>query len=598
MKKHENAIKMLMKNAIDTKTLYGYYESENGTRYLTNGHLIIKLFNTYSTVTTDYVGDLPRLNDTKFLNKLVDFVEAHKNGDYRIQLHMSNIKMWDKYSDASNCYKLEYDKNKYIGFSADYMKRLYTLTGDNCITIIDSKSPIYISGVGIECVFLPCWLDDNYNADNYKQFKEELKDCYIQDEADKAARKEKREAKKNTETMTEIKEGETINGFYAYLSGREYFLKTDNKRVTKKVIEHFIKAVGIVKGKNADTIEKMTTLKDNVDYTKGRIYKTTLKKNTIGNYTFIDIDGDNFSYGGNVDELKDKLYIFDFDALTPITFYQDEEKTNTTDIVADTETTETKTANNMSATATDKVATTDTANNDSVTDTKDMNTDLKTIETPVILRYSDYEHIRIKKGYYININNYDYIIYQKQVTNEYTIYNLNYMMPYGYDDFKTVADAVNHLNDTADKQNEYYNIHNHYTKQEIYNIYASYNFYNKYELVKQYVEKDMQADARQTETTQDKPHKTSKTAVSLFVVTDKPAPVKLHGANIPTLERIPTYTQRIISRFKPSKMQGVYNTRVSNKKPLKKAYNDFVGAVSCYNDKCAIGGKVAAGNTS
>jgi hypothetical protein len=103
----------------------------------------------------------------------------------------------------------------------------------------------------------------------------------------------------------------------------------------------------------------------------------------------------------------------------------------------------------------------------------------------------------------------------------------------------------------------------------------------------------MQADVRQ-----DKPHKTIKKAMCLFIVTDKPQPVKLSAVNIPTLERIPTYTQRIISRLQPLKSHKVYNTRVSNKKVLKKAYNDFVGTVSCYNDKCAIGGKVAAGNTS
>lgn len=464
MKKHENAIKMLMKNAIDTKTLYGWYEYDNGTRLMTNGHLIIKL----SGATLDYVGDFQKMNDRndnkRFIDQMNDIVELAKKGEYKTTLNIQDIKVFDRYNTDKKPFCAKYSDNGYIGFNPYYFNKLNILTGSDLITIIDSKSPFYMCGNDIECVLLPVALDKNYNADNYEQFKEELKACYIQDEADKASRKEKREAKKNAETMTEIKEGETINGFYAYLSGREYFLKTDNKRVTKKVVEHFIKAVGIVKGKNADTIEKMTTLQDNVDYTKGRIYKATLKKNTIGNYTFIDIDGDNFSYGGNIDELKDKLYIFDFDALTPITFYQDEEKTNTAD------------------------TTQDTTNNAITTETMQ-------------------------------------------------------------------ADARQEAKQTD-------------TTQDI------------------------------APTTQDKPQKTSKKAVSLFVVTDKPQPVKLSSVNIPTIERIPTYTQRIVSRFKPLKMQGVYKHRVADIKAFKNDCMTFVDTVSCYNDKCAIGGDMVAVNSS
>lgn len=460
MKKHENAIKAILKKG---DMLHGYYEDKAGARYIVNGHIIIKL----SGSKLDFIGELPKLNKCGWTDTLNRCIDEAKKGKFEIDINMNDVKMWDKYGDKIAPYQFIVDK-KYMGLSAFYLNKLYTLTDNNIITTTNFKSPVYIAGDDIECVLMPVTLVKGYDENNYNKFITELKACYIQDEADKAARKEKREAKKNAETMTEIKEGETINGFYAYLSGCEYFLKTDNKRITKKVVEHFIKAVGIVKGKNADTIEKMTTLKENVDYTKERISNATLKKNTIGNYTFIDIDGDNFSYGGNIDELKGKLYIFDFDALTPITFYQDEEKTTAADVMSATDT--------------------DTANNDNITATQDI----KTTET-------------------------------------------------------------------------------------------------------------MQADARQTETTQDTPHKTSKKAVSLFVVTDKPQPVKLSGHELPTLkqlERIPTYTQRIISRFKPLKSHRVYNNRVNNKKSLKKAYNDFVGTVSCYNDKYAISGGSVAVNSS
>lgn len=106
----------------------------------------------------------------------------------------------------------------------------------------------------------------------------------------------------------------------------------------------------------------------------------------------------------------------------------------------------------------------------------------------------------------------------------------------------------------------------------------------------------MQADARQTETTQDTPHKTSKKAVSLFVVTDKPQPVKL--PHLKPLNNIPMFQERFKTDFKPLKNNKGYNTRVKELKPLKKAYNDFVGTVSCYNDKCAISGDMVAVNSS
>lgn len=126
------------------------------------------------------------------------------------------------------------------------------------------------------------------------------------------------------------------------------------------------------------------------------------------------------------------------------------------------------------------------------------------------------------------------------------------------------------------------------------------------ETITQDIKADLQADNRQTETTQDTTpkHTATKTAtsnnksVSLFIVKDKPQPVKLYGANIPTLERIPTYTQRIISRFKPSKSHRVYNNRVTDIKALKTDCMTFVDTVSCYNDKCAISGGMVAVNSS
>lgn len=124
------------------------------------------------------------------------------------------------------------------------------------------------------------------------------------------------------------------------------------------------------------------------------------------------------------------------------------------------------------------------------------------------------------------------------------------------------------------------------------------------ETITQDIKADLQADNRQTETTQDTTptHTATKTAtsnnksVSLFIVKDKPEPVKL--PTLKQLERIPTFVERFKTDFKPLKNNKGYNTRVKELKPLKKAYNDFVGTVSCYNDKYAISGGMVAVNSS
>jgi hypothetical protein len=304
------------------------------------------------------------------LNKLVDFVEAHKNGDYKIQLHMSNIKMWDKYNDTDNCYKLEYDKNKYIGFSADYMKRLYALTGDNCITIIDSKSPIYISGVGIECVFLPCWLDDNYNADNYAVFLEELKACYIQD----AKAKEENEKQKALKNADKIEKEVIYNGFTLYFAGRQLFLISDKKRVTNDITNDFMKIMSDITG--IDYINKIT--ENDYKYYKSGVQAATITKTT--------------SYYGNEEiyriETKynsENFYKNEYDRL--IIYNGNMEKI---DICADDMSTETKeeTPNNAdivkddTCTDTDKAATTDINNRTTETMQTDARQDTRQTETP------------------------------------------------------------------------------------------------------------------------------------------------------------------------------------------------------------------------
>lgn len=608
MKKDTTTIKRILRQT-DNTNLHGYFQNEDDF-IICNGYSIIK----FDMNNIDFIADIDNLNNNT--NKYYNYKSFNEhitknqdarntNGSQTIEILVEDLKMWKKHGKKGNPFIIA-TKKGFMGLNPYFLLDLASLTRQDKnklikIKVLDKKAPLYIDGNGVKAILCPIVLNKtNFSKDDYLAFLDKLADCYDLEKNTqelKALEKARRNKKIKVSNMPIIvKNGVACKDGYIYSDRNvDFFIykNADNKTYTLYHLNSMLPCFTDCKSIAAaieliyDKFGGKSFIDIVIDFMQGNGAQERHDNAgaTLATYGFLE-DVKHFidkmidfkptpAPTPNNDTTKEETTTPDICAVDMSATDEETPKTATiqdnADIVkADTvkDDTCTATADNMSATATD------TAN------AKDINTDLKTIEIPVILRYSDYEHIRIKKGYYININNYDYIIYQKQTTNEYTIYNLNYMLLYGYDDFKTVSDAINHLNDTADKQNEYYNIHNHYTKQEIYNIYASYNFYNKYELVKQYVEKDIQAD-----------HETPKQ-------TDKPQPVKLYGANIPTLERIPTYTQRIVSRFKPLKTQGVYNNRVSNKKVLKKAYNDFVGTVSCYNDKCVVGGKVAAGNTS
>jgi hypothetical protein len=597
MKKDNTIIKRFIKIA-KNKDLKGYYRNETGDNIIICNN--ISMFKTgiknidFFEGVEDYTN---KCQDFSY-SRLNDFlINSTQDNAKLIEICINDLRIWKKHAEKRKPFVIQIAPNYYMGVNASYLLDLATLTRQDKnksemieILIYKNDTPLTITGDNSIGMLCPIKLKDKYKLNDYSEFLDQLSECKKKEEEPKKEKAAKK-ANKAAGIIPTLQPNKNYNGYTMSFYGVDYFILSDAKRITKSVITEFVKAYCKRNNFSDTVLNDMLNSKMQLDNIKARIEKATFILNTNADnsaFTYIDIKTKNAFNGCMYFECDNKLVLIDCLLPTSTETKEETPKTatiqdNAADIVADPETTnETTAADVMSATNTDKSATKDTKSN------------LKSIELPIICNYGDYEHIRFKKGYYINVRNYDYIIYQLQVTNEYRIYNLNYMMPYGYDDFKTVVDAVNHLNDTADKQNDYYNIHNHYTKQEIYNIYASYNFYNKYELVKQYIEKDMQADAIQ-DTTQDKPHKAIKKAVSLFVVTDKPQPVKL--PTLKQLDRIPTYTQRIISRFKPSKTQGVYNNRVSNINALKTDYMTFNSPVSCYNDKCAISGGAAVNSS-
>ena len=314
MKKHENAIKMLMKNAIDTKTLYGWYEDDNGARLMTNGHLIIKL----SGATLDYVGDFQKMNDKNndkcFTDRMNDIIEVAKKGEYKTNVNIQDIKMFGRHNTDRKPFCVQYSDNGYIGFNPYYFSKLNILTGSDLITVIDSKSPFYMCGDDIECVLLPVMLDKTYNADNYALFLEELKACYIQDEADKAARKEKKEAKaaKAAGVVPTIEPLKEYSGYLFNLGVYDYFMLTDAKRKTDTIAKAFVNAVCDNKKIIQETRERALNDKATLNDFKKRIESATLTiKEGQNGVKWLNISGQGFNINNPLDEIEKHFYFID-----------------------------------------------------------------------------------------------------------------------------------------------------------------------------------------------------------------------------------------------------------------------------------------------
>lgn len=302
MKKHENAIKMLMKNAIDTKTLYGWYEDDNGARLLTNGHLIIKL----SGATLDYIGDFSKMNDRndnkRFVNQMNDIIELAKKGEYKTTVNIQDIKIFDKYNTDKKPFCAKYSNNSYIGFNPYYFSKINILTESDSLTITDNKKPMYIASNNVECILLPIMLDKNYNADNYAAFLEEVKSCYIQDEE----AKEEKEKQKALKSADKIEKEVIYNGFYLYFAGRQLFIFSDKKRVTNDIINKFLKIMSDISG--IDYINKIT--ENDFKYYKSGVQAATITKTTSSyNYEIIRIQT---KYNSEIfyNDEYNKLYIY------------------------------------------------------------------------------------------------------------------------------------------------------------------------------------------------------------------------------------------------------------------------------------------------
>lgn len=614
MKKDTTTIKRILRQT-DSTNLHGYFQNEDDF-IISNGYSVI-----LSDVNSngDFIQDIENLNNAghydfklfaDYIKKNIE--EQNKNGSETIEILADDLKMWKKHGEKGKPFIIP-TKKGLMGVNPSYLLDLATLTRQDKnntlikIKVIDKKAPLYIDGNGVKALLCPVMVTD-CTEKTYDNFKNKLADCY---DLEKDAQEEKAAKKKNTSVLS-LEKKAIYNGFTMWIGGKQYFLMSDKKRVTDEITKDFLKLIAANTTINVDKISE-----SDFKYIKNGINSATITKTAsyYGNEEIYRIEtkynSENFYkneydrliiYNGNmekIDILADDMSATDEETPKSATI-QD----NNADIVADPETT--------------TAATTDTANNDSVTDTNNCkkvlhgfymtfknrdifvatNEDMKRryiVQAFISEMINISNHLKnITEGKRNNILNDEEVLKEtkKRITPatieeiwtrqenhiRITTNNGNTIINQSLNDFKTIMLDCYSANEGITPAQE--------TALKFFKSISDIN------------NRTTDTTTQDTTPTQDKPHKTRARAVSLFVVTDKPQPVKLYGANIPTLERIPTYTQRIISRLQPLKSHRVYNNRVSNKKVLKKAYNDFVGTVSMSCDKCAIGGKVAAGNTS
>lgn len=593
---------MLMKNAIDTKTLYGWYEDDNGAKLMTNGHLIIKL----SGATLDYVGDFQKMNDKNndkcFVDRMNDIIEVAKKGEYKTTVNIQDIKMFDRYNTDKKPFCIRYSDNSYIGFNPYYFNKLNILTGSNLLTITDNKCPMYFAGDDIECILLPVMLEKSYNADNYAVFLEELKGCYIQEENEKA---KKAAEKKNTSVLS-LEEEVTYNGFTMWIGGKQYFLMSNKKRVTDEITKDFLKLIAANTTINIDKISE-----SDFKYIKNGINSATITKTKSYSYGYEIIriqqknSGENF-YSNEYNKLL--IYNADFvkiclDELNNIDMSS--VKPNT--VATDTETTETKTADNMSATNTD------TANNDNMTDTNNRKKVLHGFYMTFknrdifVATNEDMKRRYIVQAFIsemINISN-----HLKNITEEKRNNILNdedvlketkkRITPATIEEIHTYKE--NHIRITSDNNNMIVNHSLNNFKTIIIDCFSAnegitpaqetaLKFFKGISDTNNRTTETTQADARQdTRQTETPAHKSSNCLFVTVAKDIKPEKVAQlqNVANLPTLASIPTY-----SAYLAQKINDIVNTK-RNTNNGKKAHGRTNGATCA---ECA--GVLKAANTS
>ena len=653
MKKDTATIKRILRQT-DNTNLHGYFQNEDDF-IICNGYSIIK----FDMNNIDFIADIDNLNNNT--NKYYNYKSFNEhitknqdarntNGSQTIEILVEDLKMWKKHAEKGKPFIIP-TKKGFMGLNPYYLLDLASLTRQDKnklikIKVLDKKAPLYIDGNGVKAILCQIVLNKtNFSKDDYLAFLDKLADCY---DLEKNAQEEKttKKANKAAGIVPTLQPNEKHNGFTMSFYGVDYFMLSDAKRITKSIITEFIKAYCKRNNFSDTVLNDMLNSKIQLDNIKARIEKATFILNTNADnsaFTYIDIKTKYAFNGCMYFECDNKLVLID--CVLP-TSAETKEETTTPDTCADDmsatdeETPKNATIQDNAAdivkadtvkddtcTATETAATTDTATNDRKRILHGFYMTFKNRDIFVATN-EDTKRRYIVQAFInemINISN-----HLKNITEEKRNNILNdedvlketkkRITPATIEEIWTYQE--NHIRITSDNNNMIVNHSLNNFKTIIIDCYSaneggtpaqekSLKFFSGIsrlnnqltETITQDIKADLQADNRQTETTQDTtpttqdtPHKTSNTAVSLFVVTDKPAPVKL--PTLKQLDRIPTYTQRIVSRLQPLKSHRVYNTRVDNKKPLKKAYNDFVGTVSCYSDKCAIGGGMVAVNTS
>lgn len=649
MKKDTTTIKRILRQT-DNTNLHGYFQNEDNF-IICNGYSIIK----FDMNNIDFVADIDNLNNNtnryynykSFNEHLTKNQDARKTyGSQTIEILVEDLKMWKKHGKKGKPFIIA-TKKGFMGLNPYYLLDLASLTRQDKnklikIKVLDKKAPLYIDGNGVKAILCPIVLNKtNFSKDDYLAFLDKLADCYDLEKntqelkaLEKANKPERNKKIKVSNMPIIIKNGVVCKDGYIYSDRNvDFFIykNADNKTYTLYHLNSMLPCFTDCKSITAaieliyDKLGEKSFIEKVIDIMQGN-----------GAQERHATAGATLATCGCLEDVKhfiDKMVDFE-PTPTPDTTETKEE--TTPDICADdmsatdTDTTETKTSDIVKAdtvkddtcTTTDTAATTDTNNRKKVLHGFYMTFKNRDI---FVATSEDTKRRYIVQSFInemINISNHLQNITEEKrsnILNDEDVLNetKKRIAPATIEEILTRQE--NHIRITTNNGNTIINQSLNGFKTIMLDCYSanegitpaqekSFKFFSGIsrlnnqltETITQDIKADLQADNRQTETTQDTTpkHTATKTkkAVSLFIVKDKPQLVKL--PHLKPLNNIPTFQERFKTDFKQRNNARVYKHRVSNLKALKNDYMTFNNPVSCYSDKYAIGGKVAAGNTS
>lgn len=360
--KEKTIIKRFFKSVENNNDFYNtYYQDENGLYYLINMYSCIRFTARREDIIKEYG---LKSGDPKKISRLniKEIIENNTNKNYNYYsatVSAADLRAFKAYAKRENKPFLTcYNSIQYIGFNPSYMLDIFDLmkTSENTIYIYDSKSPIILNSADFDAFILPI-NTRNTDITTYSDFLTTLNDL-------KSIQEKKKEEKKNAKNLTKLEYNNPVNGFEVVCGNVAMFIATENTRKSDKLAKQFIDILCKIKEINATDEQKAASVKDFKNMMMLTTYELIQHKTESGKiYTWIDFKTNNAAGGYSIDDIKNRVYIFN-----------EQLERVVVDIFGDLDTTDNTTQDTTAATTDTNSRTTETMQADARQDTRQTET--------------------------------------------------------------------------------------------------------------------------------------------------------------------------------------------------------------------------------